>query len=258
LPAAPFDSDEIVSVVVSSHSCVKFDGNRYSTPPSAARQTAMLRASSTHVRVIHRGEEVACHLRSYDRGQLIRDPGHHLEALQQRRRAGASQVEQQFDALGEEARAFHLALRRQPVKTIVHLQRLLKLVRLYGRSDVIDAIARANQYQTYDAAYVETILLQQRRRQELPSPTSVRPRRAELVEDIELDEADPAVYDRFCQTNEDDPREDTAREDQDISREDTAREDTAHKNTAHKNTAHEDTPPKHQTHDQDPSHESKQ
>ena len=109
----------------------------------------MLRASSTHVRVIYQGQQVACHPRSYDRGQLICDPGHQLEALQRRRRAGASQIEQQFDALGEQARAFHLALRRQPVRTIVHLRRLLKLVRLYGRSEVIDAIARANQYQTY-------------------------------------------------------------------------------------------------------------
>ena len=111
--------------------------------------------------------------------------------------------------MGEQARAFHLALKQQPVRTIVRLRRLLKLVRLYGRSELVDAIARANQYQTYDAAYVETILLQQRRRQELPSPTPVRPRRTELVEDIELDEPDPGVYDRFCQANEDDPLENT-------------------------------------------------
>lgn len=202
LPAAPFNTDEIRSVGVNSHARVKFDGNRYSTPPAVARQTVMLRASATQVRVIYQGQQVACHTRCYDRGQLIRDPAHHLEALKQRRRAGASQVEQQFDALGEQARAFHLALRRQPVRTIVHLKRLLKLVRLYGRGDVIDAITRANQYQTCDAAYVETILLQQRRRQELPSPMPVRPRRTELVEDIELDEPDPAVYDRFCQTDE--------------------------------------------------------
>ena len=219
LPAAPFDSDEIVSVVVNSHARVKFDGNRYSTPPSVARQTAMLRASSTQVRVIYQGQQVACHPRSYDRGQLICDPAHQLEALQRRRRAGASQIEQQFDALGEQARAFHLALCRQPVRTIVHLRRLLKLVRLYGRGEVVDAIARANQYQTYDAAYVETILLQQRRRQELPSPTPVRPRRTELVEDIELDEPDPGVYDRFCQTNEDNPHEDTSHETQTPSQE---------------------------------------
>jgi len=210
LPAAPFDTDELLSVVVNSHACVRFDGNRYSTPPEVARQTAMLRASRTHVRVIYRGEQVACHVRSYDRGQLIRDPVHHLEALKQRSRTRASQVENSFDALGAEAQAFHLALRQQPVRTRVHLRRLLNLVRLYGRADVIAAIARANAYQTYDAAYVETLLLQERRRRELPSPTQPRPRREELIEEIELDEPDPGVYDRFCEQDQDESNEEAS------------------------------------------------
>ena len=198
LPAAPFDTDQVLSVVVNSHARVKFDGNRYSTPPDVARQTAVLRASQTHVRVIYRGEEVACHARCYDRGQLIRQPAHHLEALKRRSRARANQVENSFDALGEEAQKFHLALRRQPVKTRVHLRRLLNLVRLYGRQEVVAAIARANEYETYDAAYVETILLQERRRRELPSPTQLLPQRQELLEEIYLDEPDPGAYDRFC------------------------------------------------------------
>ena len=63
---------------------------------------------------------------------------------------------------------------------------------------MIAALTRANEYQTYDAAYVETILLQERRRRELPSPTSVRPQRAELIEETDLEEPDPAVYDRLC------------------------------------------------------------
>jgi hypothetical protein len=207
LPAAAFDADEMVSVEVNAHCRVKFDGNRYSTPPEAARQTAMIRASGTHVRVIHRGREVACHVRCYDRGQVIRDPKHCLEALQQRRRIRAHQVEQSFDALGKEAQAFHLALRRQPVKTHVHLRRLLHLVRLYGRQEVVAAIVRANAYQTHDAAYVETILLQERRRRELPSPTQVRPRREELVDEIDLEEPDPGAYDRFCNHGDDEEQD---------------------------------------------------
>ena len=87
---------------------------------------------------------------------------------------------------------------QRPVKTVVHLRRLLHLVRLYGRQEVLAAIAQALEYQTYDAAYVETLLLQERRRRELPSPTPLRPERQELIEEIELDEPDPGDYDRFC------------------------------------------------------------
>jgi hypothetical protein len=132
------------------------------------------------------------------RRQLICLPEHQLEALKMRSRLRAHDVEKTFDAMGEEARKFHLELRRRPVKTTLHLRRLLNLVRLYGRQDVIAAITRANEYQTYDAAYVETILLQERRRRELPSPTLVRPKRQELIEETDLEEPDPAAYDRLC------------------------------------------------------------
>jgi transposase len=206
LPAAPYDTDELVSVVVSSHAHVRFEGNRYSVPPRLARQTALLRASATQVRISYQGQEVACHDRCYDRRQPIRDPDHELQALQQRRRVRRHHLEEAFDALGAEARQFHLELRHRPVKTAVHLRRILNLVRLYGRAEVVAALRQALEYQTCDAAYVETILLQERRRCELPSPTQLLPRRKELIDDIILEEPDPAAYDRFCADQ--DPPED--------------------------------------------------
>ena len=112
-----------------------------------------------------------------------------------------------FDALGPQAQAFHLELRQRPVKTTVHLRRLLNLVRLYGREDVLAAIDQAIEYQTYDAAYVETLLLQERRRRELPSPTPLRPQRQELIDEIDLDEPDPGAYDRFCHDDENNDEE---------------------------------------------------
>ncbi len=148
LPVTAFDTDEVVSVVVSSHARVRFDGNRYFVPPQTARKTLLLRASDTLVRVLEQGQEVARHARCYDRGQLLCEPTHQLEALKLRQRMRANQVEEAFDALGEDARKFHLELRR--------------------------------------------------RRQELPSPTEVRPQRPELVEDIDLEEPDPGFYDRLC------------------------------------------------------------
>jgi transposase len=198
LPAAPFDTDEIVSVVVNSHARVHFDGNRYSVPAELARKTALVRANVDEIRVLYQQRQWACHPRSYDRGQLICHADHHLQALKLRRRVRATEVEDQFDALGEEARKFHLELRRRPIRTSVHLRRLLMLVRVYGRQDVIAAIVRALEYQTYDAAYVETILLQERRRRDLPSPLPPRPKRQELMDEIDLQEPDPGIYDRFC------------------------------------------------------------
>jgi hypothetical protein len=62
-------------------------------------------------------------------------------------------------------------------------------------------------FKTYDAAYVEALLLQERRRRELPSPTPLQPKRRELIEDIYLEEPDPGRYDRLCGDSDPEPEE---------------------------------------------------
>jgi transposase len=204
LPAIPFDTDEVVMAVVSPHARVEFDGNRYSTPPRLARQTVTIRASRDQLRVLHEGQVAAQHVRSHERGQLIVLPDHRLAALALSRRSRSSALEHAFDALGPEARQFHLRLDSQPVKTGVHLRRLLGLARLYGPAELLAAISRALDLGTYDAAYVENLLLAERRRRQLPTPTLPTPRRRELIDEIELEPADPGIYDRFCTNTDED------------------------------------------------------
>ena len=200
LPPFPFDTDEILSAEVSSHARVRYDGNRYSVPPALVGKTVTLRAGAAELRVLYRGEAVACHVRCYEKGQVLVQAEHRLAALKARRRGQARQLEEEFDGLGPEARQFHLKLLEMPVKTTVHLRRLLALVRLYGRDDVLAAVRQALDYQTYDAAYVETLVHQERRRRNLPSPTPLSPKRQELIEDIRLEEPDPGHYDRLFGT----------------------------------------------------------
>lgn len=204
LPVIRFDSDEVVPVVVSPHARIEFDGNRYSTPPQFVRRPVTIRATRDTVRVLHEGQVVAEHVRSYERGRLIVLSDHHLAALELGRRSRSNTLEHAFDALGPEARQFHLHLRSQPVKTSVHLRRLLNLAQLYGAAEVRSAIARALELAAYDAAYVENLLLAERRRRHLPTPTLPTPKRRELIDEIRLDPADPAVYDRFYTDVEDD------------------------------------------------------
>jgi transposase len=197
LPVIPFDTDEVVPAVVNTQARIEFDGNRYSTPPRFVRQPVTIRASRDEVRVLHEGQVVAQHVRCSQRGQLIVLPEDRLAALALRRRSRVSALEHQFDALGPEARQFHLHLNSQPVKTSVHLRRWLGLARLYGPTEVLAAISRALELATYDAAYVENLLLTERRRRQLPTPTQPTPRRRELIDEIELEPADPALYDRL-------------------------------------------------------------
>jgi transposase len=204
LPVIPYDTDEIVPAVVTPHARIEFDGNRYSVPPTLARRPVSIRADRDEVRILHEGHLAAQHVRCYQRGQLIVLPDHQLAAIALSRRSRSSALEQTFDALGPEARQFHLHLRKQPVKTGVHLRRLLGLARLYGTAELLGAISRALELTTYDAAYVENLLLAERRRRRLPTPTLPTPKRRELIDEIDLEPADPSVYDRFCNTTDKD------------------------------------------------------
>lgn len=197
LPAVRYDTDEIIGAVVNTHARINFDSNRYSVPPDYCRKPVAIHASADRVRILHQGLTIATHVRSYARAKLIRDPEHHQQALQHRHRTRAQHIEREFASLGPEAIEFQLQLNRRPVKTNTHLRRLLKLAQLYGKSDVIRAIARAIELQTYDAAYVESILLQTRRQQELPSPIPLQPKRQELIDEIDIEEPDPATYDKL-------------------------------------------------------------
>ena len=204
LPAVPFDTDELVPAVVNTQARIEFDGNRYSTPPRLARQPVTIRASRDEIHVLHEGQVVAEHARCYQRGQLLVLPDHRLAALARSRRSRSSALEQAFDALGPEARQFHLRLKGQPVKTGVHLRRLLGLATLYGPAELLSAISRALELAAYDAASVENLLLAERRRRQLPTPTLPTPQRRELIDEIQLDPADPAIYDHLCDNTEED------------------------------------------------------
>jgi hypothetical protein len=194
----------VVPAIVSPHARVAFDGNRYSAPPQFARRPLTVRASRAELRLVHEGKVVAQHVRSYERGQVLVLPEHQLAMRALRQRPRQQALAQAFDAWGPQARDFHLQLDRRPLKTGVHLRRLLRLAQLYGRTEVLAAMARAAELNSYDAAAVENLLLAERRRQQLPTPTLPTPKRRELIDDIELDPADPAVYDRFCRDSEED------------------------------------------------------
>jgi len=204
LPTIPFDTDEIVPAVVSPHTRIEFDANRYSVPPHLVCQTVAVRADGHEVRILHQGQVVAQHVRCYQRRQLVVLPDHRLAVLTMNQRLRSSALEQAFDVLGPKARQFHLCLKRQPVKTGVHLRRLLGLTRVYGSAEVLSAIARALEFAAYAAAYVKKLLLAERRRRQLPTPTLPTPQRRELIDDIELEPTDPALYDRFYTDTEDD------------------------------------------------------
>ena len=76
LPANPFPTEERREVSVGKTPYVRFDGNDYSVPPTWVRRTLLVLAGPHEVRVLGGGAEVARHVRSYERGTQVEDPGH--------------------------------------------------------------------------------------------------------------------------------------------------------------------------------------
>ena len=199
LPLIPYDTDDTVPAVVSTHARVRFETNRYSVPPEFVRKQVILRANDLSLWVLHCGKEIARHRRSFEKRRLIVDLEHRKAALARRKRSQGRLIEAEFDALSPEAEAFRRGLERGPRKTIVHLRRLLELVRLYGKAEVCAAIATALEYEAFDSAYVQNLIDQERRRRHLPSPLPITPRRRELLEDVQLEEPDPGKYDKLLE-----------------------------------------------------------
>jgi len=203
LPRMGYNTDEMLLTEARSTAQIEFDCNRYSVPPKVARRTVTVVANADTIRILHEGVSVAEHRRSYGKRESIIDSQHRIDALQLRRRQNATDLEKNFGALGKEAREFQLALSKRPVRPAVHLKRIVALVNLYGRETVLQAMRLAIEYQTIDAAYVEAIVLQERRKASLPSPMPLLPKRKDLIQ-LELDIPDPSRYDRVIEDEETD------------------------------------------------------
>ena len=87
LPDNPYPSDEREEVSVGKTPYVRFDCNDYSVPSDYTRRTLTVLASSTEVRVLDGGDEIARHARSYDKAQQIENPEHIAKLIQYKRRA---------------------------------------------------------------------------------------------------------------------------------------------------------------------------
>src|SRR5580704_19576791 len=86
LPDNPYPLIERVAVKVGKTPYVRFDLNDYSVPHTKVGRLLTVLADPHEVRVVDGTEILACHRRSYDKGDQIEDPTH-IEALVADKRA---------------------------------------------------------------------------------------------------------------------------------------------------------------------------
>lgn len=87
LPENPYLLIEQVPVKVGKTSYIRFDLNDYSIPHTHVRRWLTVLADPREVRIADGQQVIACHSRSYDKGQQVEDEAH-IRALVEQKRTG--------------------------------------------------------------------------------------------------------------------------------------------------------------------------
>lgn len=170
LPERPFDTDLVEAAIVSKEARVRLDSNAYSVPPEYDGRTVHLRADETSLRVLCDGAEIARHERSWGRHALVEDPAHVERLLARRKAAWGPKRRDRIAALCPEARLYLQEIARRPIDLENEVRKLVRLVALYGETEVAGGMAKALAQRSFGARYVRALVDQARFERGLPEP----------------------------------------------------------------------------------------
>jgi hypothetical protein len=184
LPEKDFDTALRVPFLCPPDAFVTFQTNLYSVPFSCVGKELTLKADLRSIRIYDGMKHVAEHQRCYDRYQQLEQPAHRKALLAQRRNASFSKGFGELSALGPECKAYLQGLNRSELKLSHHIDRLQRLARVYGSTELRQAITQALEFDAFGADYIENIIVHNRRRRNASPPAGPIqiPSRPELVE----------------------------------------------------------------------------
>lgn len=204
LPAHPFETDVMRTVVSGKTPYVRFDRNSYSIPHTHVRRPLTLLASATTVRVITGTEEIARHARSYDTGDIIEQEAHVAGLVEATRQANPSSARDRLRLAVPAVTTLldRLAARGESLR--YHSVRLLALLDDYGPQELAAAIARALERDALGAGAIAHLLDTRRRQRGLkPAIPMALPDRPG-VRDLDVTPHRLETYDALARSDSDD------------------------------------------------------
>ncbi|MFZ5828886.1 MAG: IS21 family transposase [Planctomycetota bacterium] len=193
-PQHPFPTECIVPVQSRKTIYVRFDLNDYSIPPQAVGRPLTLVASDTTVRILDGAAELARHVRSYGRHQLVVDPAHQNAVLALKRKAfhatPGGRLEQ---AVPESRQLLDLAF-AQGESAGTQTAQLMKLLDNYGAAALRRAIQEALARNTPRASSVAFLL----RRQPRSAPAALDLSRHPHLATLHVRPQDLETYDQLA------------------------------------------------------------
>ncbi len=173
LPNDDYPTDEREEVSSGKTPYVRFDLNDYSVPHTHVQRELTVLASAADVRVLDGLDEIARHVRSYDKGKVIEKPAH-IEALEKeksaaRRNRGQGRL---HDAAPSSTPLLTAAAERGDNLGGI-TQSLLRLLDQYGAAELEAAIREALERDVPHPHAVRQCLERHRQERALPPPIAV-------------------------------------------------------------------------------------
>ena len=203
LPAHPFSCELMRTVYADKTLCVRFDLNDYSVPPQVLGRALTLVASPTTVRLLDGSTEIASHLRSYDRHQLVEDPVHRQALLAQKRKALGSTASGRLAASVPESQAFLQAAFERGESTAPLTAQLLRLLDDYGAAELAAALPEALEHHTPRLSSVAFILARRHRQRRHRAPLPVNLSRRPDLENLTVSNPSLEAYDELSEDPQD-------------------------------------------------------
>lgn len=187
LPALPYVGSHEEMRKVSWDCLVSFAASRYSVPWQYAGKHVWLRASQGSTLVVRsqRGEEIARHRLSAQKGATVIDPAHY-EGLRKALPKTKTLLEEAFVRLFPDHRWFAEAIFIQHKPNgAAHLRAILALAEVYPREALLAAFAQAKQYNTYSHRFLRGLLEAGGQARSRPAPLlPFRPPRGRVNADL--------------------------------------------------------------------------
>jgi transposase len=198
LPKHPFDCNLVRTVTSGKTPYIRFDLNDYSIPHLLVKKPLTLVASDTTVRILDGTEQVGCHARCYDRGQMVEDPAHLTALAAQKRHAHELRARDRLRQACAVAEAFLDALARRGVALRSTTSQLLRLLDRYGASALDAAMTEALARCALSVQSVAHILDQAQRKAGQPPPIEVVLSLDSKVRDLHIEPHCLASYDALA------------------------------------------------------------
>lgn len=143
LPDNPYPVTAQVPVTAGKTPYVRFDLNDYSIPHTHVGRRLTILASPDQVRIVDGGQVLACHPRSYDKGQQVEQPAH-VQALVDEKRAARHHRATDRLTLAAPAASSLLALAAERGDNLGAITAaLMRLLDRYGAAELQAAITEA-------------------------------------------------------------------------------------------------------------------